>query len=231
MRKNAIYSLIIPISFALMACGSEADTGEINTQTELSDINENEETNNLPDDSESEELSDEIALDLQFLREEEKLARDVYVNLYEKWEFTVFNNISRSEQSHMDQVKIFLDTWEIEDPIGEDAGEDIAGVFKDEILAGLYLDLTTMGANSLTDALIVGMTIEDLDIKDILEMIENTENEEILKMYELLVCGSRNHMRSFYSNLQTEGGEYEPQFITSEDFEAIVTSQQESCAL
>jgi hypothetical protein len=42
----------------------------------------------------------EEAASLQFMREEEKLAHDVYVTLYEQWGLRVFNNISRSEQQH-----------------------------------------------------------------------------------------------------------------------------------
>jgi hypothetical protein len=38
--------------------------------------------------------------DLRFLREEEKLARDVYLFSYDKYQISVFNSISRSEQTH-----------------------------------------------------------------------------------------------------------------------------------
>ena len=50
-------------------------------------------------------LSDEEVYWLMYMREEEKLARDVYATLYEKWGTRIFNNIRVSEQRHMDAVK------------------------------------------------------------------------------------------------------------------------------
>ncbi|MCP4143444.1 MAG: DUF2202 domain-containing protein [Chloroflexi bacterium] len=45
---------------------------------------------------------------LAFMREEEKLARDVYLTLYEQWELRPFSNIAESEQKHTDAVKNLL---------------------------------------------------------------------------------------------------------------------------
>ena len=46
-------------------------------------------------------LTDEEIEDLRFLREEEKLAHDVYLYAYEKHNIMIFQNISNSEQTHM----------------------------------------------------------------------------------------------------------------------------------
>ena len=53
-----------------------------------------------------EELSfNESELDiLMHMKEEEKLARDVYTVLYEKWGTMIFSNISRAEETHMNAV-------------------------------------------------------------------------------------------------------------------------------
>ncbi|NCB02187.1 MAG: DUF2202 domain-containing protein, partial [Spirochaetia bacterium] len=53
------------------------------------------------------------------MREEEKLARDVYLTLYEKWNLRTFSNIARAEQKHMDAVAYLLSTKGIEDPVKE----------------------------------------------------------------------------------------------------------------
>ncbi len=45
-----------------------------------------------------------------FMREEEKLARDVYLYLYEIYPLRPFLNISKSEQAHMDAIKYLIDT-------------------------------------------------------------------------------------------------------------------------
>ena len=43
------------------------------------------------------------------MREEEKLARDVYLTLYDIWGTPAFNNIASSEQTHMDAVLMLID--------------------------------------------------------------------------------------------------------------------------
>ena len=68
--------------------------------------------------------ADEIA-GLQFMREEEKLAHDVYVTFYQQYGLTIFNNIASSEATHMAAVKTLLDRYGIADPA---AGQPI-GVF------------------------------------------------------------------------------------------------------
>jgi hypothetical protein len=46
---------------------------------------------------------------LLLMREEEKLARDVYKYLGERWNLRVFSNIANSEQTHMDQMAYLLE--------------------------------------------------------------------------------------------------------------------------
>ena len=56
-------------------------------------------------------LSDAEAATLTFMREEEKLARDVYLALYDLWSNPVFSMIASSEQKHMDAIKRQLDAY------------------------------------------------------------------------------------------------------------------------
>ncbi len=65
-------------------------------------------------------ISGQIKSDLIQLREEEKLARDVYLYLYTHWNQWIFSNIAKSEQQHMDAVKGLLDKYDIEDPVDID---------------------------------------------------------------------------------------------------------------
>ncbi len=165
------------------------------------------------------------ATDLCFLREEEKLARDVYITLYESSGIRVFDNISRAEQSHTDSVLAILVARGITDPVTDDT----VGVFMNSVLDSLYTDLTTSGMMGDTEALLVGATIEDLDIHDIDMMETRTTDAEVLAMYDVLKCGSRNHMRSFISQLDRAGETYTPVYISPADFEAIISSPRESC--
>jgi hypothetical protein len=157
---------------------------------------------------------------LLLMREEEKLARDVYQKLYEIWGKRIFDNISKSEQTHTTAIAALLDRYDIADPVTDDT----AGVFTNETLQNLYNDLVAQGSVSLEAALTVGATVEDLDIKDLQDLLAQTDKPDITTVYKNLMRGSRNHLRAFYRQL---GGEYEAQYITAEELEQIVNSPQE----
>lgn len=155
---------------------------------------------------------------LLFMREEEKLARDVYIALGEIWGLRVFENISQSEISHMDAVLALLDRYGLDDPILE------PGVFTNPDLQKLYDELMTLGSQSLADALIVGATIEDLDISDLHVRIAATDNEDIQLVFGKLLAGSENHLRAFVRQLERNGVEYQAQYLTQEQYEMIISS-------
>lgn len=136
---------------------------------------------------------------LIFLREEEKLARDVYLFLYDKWGIAEFNTIAGSEVRHMDSVKNLLDRYGLEDP----AGSDVPGVFVDAELQAAYDDLVAKGSESARDAIQVGITIEELDIEDLQVLLASTDANDISRVAENLLRGSQNHLASFTSLLDT----------------------------
>ena len=138
---------------------------------------------------------------LTYMREEEKLARDVYISLYGMYGSRIFNNISKSEQRHMDAIKTLLDRYGIEDP----AGTKGPGAFTDPDLQKLYNDLINKGDDSLIDALEVGMIIEETDIDDLITAIASTNRKDIKRVYSNLLQGSYNHLDAFCSNLARFG--------------------------
>jgi len=121
-------------------------------------------------------LSEYEITSLLQMREEEKLARDVYLELYDTWGQQIFLNISESEQTHTDAVKTLLERYKIPDPVTDDT----RGVFMNPVMTKLYETLTEQGKKSLLDGLIVGATIEDLDIKDLQDFSAQIDNEDIL---------------------------------------------------
>ena len=161
---------------------------------------------------------------LKYMREEEKLARDVYVKMFALYDAPVFNNISKSEQTHMDRVLCLLEYYGIEDPASTESG-----VFTNPDLQALYDALIAQGSVSLTDAYTVGATIEDVDIYDLEEYIAQTDNPAIISVYENLTCGSRNHMRAFISQLNNLGETYTPQFIPQTEYDEIINGGHEQC--
>ncbi len=161
---------------------------------------------------------------LAFMREEQKLARDVYQNLYAVWQVNIFTNIASSEQTHMDAVLLLLDKYNLPDP----AAGLSPGVFKNAALQDLYRQLTAQGKKSTLDAYIVGATIEDLDLRDLYDALETVDNQDIIYVYENLARGSRNHLRSFYRNILNAGGTYTPQYISQDEFDRIINGPMET---
>lgn len=171
-----------------------------------------------------ETVSAEEQKSLLYMREEEKLAHDVYVTLYNKWNINIFSNISSSEQTHTNAVLTLLTKYSLPDPVGNNA----VGVFTDTTLQQLYTQLVAQGSKSLLDGFKVGATIEDLDIYDLQSAMPKVDNQDITFVYNNLTKGSRNHLRSFYQQVVSSGGTYSAQFITQSDFDAIVNSDKET---
>ena len=130
---------------------------------------------------------------LQYMREEEKLAHDVYVTLYAKWGLRMFNNISAAEQRHTDAIVTLLNRYGIDDPA---AGNPV-GVFANPDLQALYDNLIAQGIVSAAEALKVGVLIEQTDIQDLKMHIAETTKADILRVYNNLLAGSQNHLRAF----------------------------------
>ena len=160
---------------------------------------------------------------LVYLREEEKLAHDVYMALYEQWDIAEFQTIANSEQRHSDSVLRQLERYGIADPTAGLA----AGEFQNEELQALYDQLAAQGSESVEAALRVGAAIEEIDILDLQEEMAATENAALLRVYDNLLRGSRNHLRSFVGLLEDQGVTYAPEYLNDEAYEAIVSTANE----
>lgn len=164
------------------------------------------------------ELSDEEEAEIIFMREEEKLARDVYLTLYDVWGKKVFNNIAQSENQHMSSLLLLIERYDLNDPVGDNE----IGEFTDPDLQALYDELVEFGSISLENALIVGGKIEEIDIIDLDEAIAATDNLDSQKIYESLLKGSENHLRAFVKNLSQINFDYSPYFLSQDQYNEIV---------
>jgi hypothetical protein len=170
-------------------------------------------------------LSTEEIVALKFMREEEKLAHDVYVALYSLWGANVFYQISLSETTHTEAILALLTKYGIADP----AANTAPGEFADPALQTLYNTLMGMGQVSLIEALKVGALIEETDIHDIKEKVDITDETDILNVYTSLLCGSGNHLRAFNEKLLEQGVSYVPQVISQAEWDAIANAPAETC--
>lgn len=222
MKKHTLTFVFIFILFnfsCLTACDSNnnkeviADTEDVCDEYELQDQDYPCLTN-LP----VEALSDEEESGILFMREEEKLARDVYLYFYELYPLPIFTNISKSEQRHTDAIKNLIDRYELKDPVAE----DIPGVFIDKKLQSLYDELIKSGSVDRVSALKAGALIEETDILDLEELAKSVDNQDITMVYKNLLRGSHYHLKAFVNVLKINGVEYEPLLLSQEKFDLIV---------
>jgi hypothetical protein len=163
-------------------------------------------------------LNAEEKADLAYMREEEKLARDVYLAMAAKWAVPTFSNIARSEQTHMNSIATLLARYGVADPV---AGLP-AGQFANEKFQTLYAELIAKGNQSIESALAVGAAIEELDIIDLRDCIAVARHADIIRVYQNLESGSGNHLRAFVGQLAARGVTYQPQYLTPEQYKKIV---------
>jgi hypothetical protein len=159
---------------------------------------------------------------LLYMREEEKLARDVYLKMYELWNIPIFKNIANSESAHMEVILSQLIKSGLDDPAKDKAN----GEFSNPDLQALYDELVAQGSQSLEEALKVGAAIEEIDILDLEEHIAQTNDPDILMAYDNLLDGSANHLRSFVRLFEQRAGQvYIPQHLTQEEYAAIISAE------
>ena len=172
-----------------------------------------------------ETLSAAESASLIFMREEEKLAQDVYTQLGTVWgsQSRVFGNIARSEATHTEAIRQLLLRYSLTDP----AATLAAGVYQNATLQGLYTQLVAAGTPALVDALKVGAAIEEIDMIDLNKALLEIDNQDIVLVYQNLLKGSRNHLRAFVNALSGQGVTYAPQYMTIADYQAIIGTPME----
>jgi len=172
------------------------------------------------------QLSEEEMETLLFTREEEKLAHDVYVYAYSKYGNRVFENIAASESQHLNAILNSMQNFNVADPLN---GSETPGEFTVPALQTLYRVLIARVNQSNSESLIVGLYIEDLDIRDLDQAISETDEPSLIQVYESLKCGSKNHMRSFESLASDGSIVYIPEFISQIEYDGIINSPRTTC--
>lgn len=217
--KNQVKILLVGLVLGLVSCEKSGplNSDQANLSASLAAIQKT--VSSLP----LENLEDAEKERILFIREEEKLAYDVYNTMFDQYGVNIFQNIPNSELSHMEAMLTIIKKYNLVDPMDTSP----RGVFKDASLQTLYTSLVTQGNTSVLAAYQVGALIEELDIHDLNSSISVTNNQDVRMVYDFLNKGSRNHLRSFYKNITKAGGSYTPIYITQAEFDAIVNSPTE----
>jgi len=143
-------------------------------------------------------ITPEAAAKLAYIREEEKLAHDVYAYFDAFYAervpgANVFGRIAASEQRHAEAVLKLLVTYGLPDPAYVEAGK-----FLDPVLQEMYDSLVLAGEQGLTEAYAVGVLIEEKDVADMIGAIEvSLAYADIVQVYSNLLAASENHLAAF----------------------------------
>lgn len=167
----------------------------------------------------NQELTEADSAGIMLMREEEKMAHDLYEVFFEKYNLQVFEKISASEDMHMNAMLNLIEGYNLIDPVLPGTG-----MFSNEAIADLYNSLKEKGELSVEEALRVGAYVEEYDIIDLEELIAETKNSDIIKVYSNLLNGSQNHLRAFVSSLNALGITYTPQLLDEDYFTSIIES-------
>ena len=214
--KNRL--MLVLFSIALLACQSSSAASHSSSGSAT--MNTYKDTSHLA--SVSSGLDKETAQGLLLMYEEEKLARDVYAVLYEKWQIPSFERIGQTEIRHHAAVETLLQHYHIQYPHALPQGQ-----FNDTQLQVTYDKLIAQGSQSPNEALRVGAYVEELDIDDLQQLLALELPDDVKNTYDWLLLGSRNHLRAFHNGLVQKGVEYVPQILSKKDFDTIVNSPKE----
>ncbi len=211
--KTTNLFLAAMLSLAFMSCDDSVAATELDFNTEMS-ADQMLQTMEFTSDSTS--ISEAERNGLILMREEEKLAGDVYAYFYEKYALRPFTNINKSEVRHSDAVLRLLTYFGIPDPALTETGK-----FTNPDIQALYNKLTADGSTT-ENALAVGAFIEEYDIADLRKLIAETQNADIKMVYTNLLNGSYNHIKAFTRVLAGRGVTYSPQIISIDELNEII---------
>ncbi len=205
-------ALVAVISFAAVAVGATSD--DTNSTASAA----------VAIEASASSLTDAEVEGIVFMREEEKLAYDVYMTFADLYGQPIFSNIASAEAQHMAAVLGLIEAYDLDDPVdGSPIGE-----FVNAELQALYDELIADGSVDLAAALEVGAVIEEVDILDLERFLEQTSNPDIIQVYDNLLRGSENHLRAFVSQLEAAGvSNRDPVLMERGAYEATLTSEMQ----
>ena len=152
------------------------------------------------------DATDALLETIRYMNNEERLAYDLYMNLYNHHNQSVqqlYNIAQNSETRHIQSVEELADKYGLEPASNLPSGQyDVAEI------QNLYDTLYTKGINSVQDALEVGCMVEVTDINDLnqdIQIAQNAGAQDVVQVFEFLRNGSYNHYWAFDKGLKNMG--------------------------
>ena len=217
MKTSKLFLVLAIVSFAFASCSKDSDVAEEAIVAETADEKSAEVAALCGTCDFTGTLTEAEVTSLMEMREEEKLAREVYLAMNAKYNYRTFANISKSENAHTSAVLYLIKGFGLTDPSPVGATE-----FSNPLFTDLYAQLTAKGSVSLVEALKVGAFIEEYDIADLQRHLAETENATVAKVYGNLLRGSKFHLKAFTNALKVQGATYTPTVLTVEEYNEIL---------
>lgn len=159
----------------------------------------------LPGSTSTATADSALTAELTFARDEERMARDLYRALADKYDGALpFSRITRSEEQHFDAVGTLLDRYSVADP----AEGKKAGQYADPKVQELYDGWLADGKKSLDAAYDVGVALEERDIADLKDTLAQDLPADAERVFTALLHASEHHLGAFEAAAdgQTLGG-------------------------
>ncbi|MCC7376875.1 MAG: DUF2202 domain-containing protein [Verrucomicrobiales bacterium] len=137
-------------------------------------------------------LTPSEANSILYMKQEEKMARDLYTALADQWDARTLQNIAAAEQRHMNAIDTLIAGNGLQDSTPAEPGK-----FSIPDLQSLYNELLAKGQASLAGAFAVGVAVEETDIADLKEAIAATTDTATLRVFGNLLRGSTHHLAAF----------------------------------
>jgi hypothetical protein len=164
-------------------------------------------------------LSVEAMQGLVFLRNGERLAQAVALDMMDHYGSHPFYGLAEAERTHGRAASCLLDRYALYDPVANLP----MGVFDDPFWQSEYDFYTAQGAQSYVDALLVSLEIQEAALADIRYWYERGEADAVvMETWRALLMATRNHLRALNRELESIGFEYTPIYVTRAEYEGIV---------
>jgi hypothetical protein len=151
----------------------------------------------------SSSISSSVKSSLAYMYEEERLAKEVYLAIYQKQPIRQLSKIaSNSETRHIEAVKDLAQKYGVKTSLQQ------VGRYQNSHIQSLFNQLYHKGIRSKKDALEVGCIVEVTDINDLDRYISQAQRagaDDVLQTYDFLRKGSYNHYWAFDRGLKQLG--------------------------
>ena len=230
MTKKLLTSLLLSTAIiGIVGCGSSdgnskkiEPTSTAQTQNDYTSQNQNEEkipaSVSLALTAEKSTLTQELKDSITYMYNEEKLAKDIYLNVYKMQPLQQLYNIAtKSETKHEDAVNDLAIKYDLNITLHPDTQKPYdkksldsygSGEYPVVAIQELYDMLYDKGIQSQKDALEVGCLVEVTDIDDLdkyMEQANTSKADDVYAVFDFLREGSYKHYWAFDKGLKNKG--------------------------